>query len=120
MLVTTQGNCEVVNLDDFNEIQSELKCRMFEDVAEIVYVDEEGSQRPINLNASKILYKVTGLKIILKGRALFHGKVDSEGNTMDIDNDLEAWIIDTFKDDTSYFSLFDDEKQQDKALDGDT
>tara|TARA_R110000868_G_scaffold120822_2_gene320767 strand:+ start:1064 stop:1438 length:375 start_codon:yes stop_codon:yes gene_type:complete len=88
ILVTANGCCRPVLLDDIEDIYKYLGCQFF-DVVRVtpdtdIFIDDAGliNQRPMNMVASLIAITKTGLPYQLVGDALIFGH-DGHGESAD-------------------------------------
>lgn len=95
ILVTANGYCRPVLLDDIEDIYKYLGCQFF-DVVRItpdtdIFIDDAGllNQRPMNMVASLIAMNKTGQAYRLVGDALIFGH-DGQGESAD----CPKWVYD--------------------------
>lgn len=95
ILITANGCCRPVLLDDIEDIHKYIGCQFF-DVVRItpdtdIFIDDTGllNQRPMNMIASLIAVKKTGMPYHLVGDALIFGH-DGQGESAD----CPKWVYD--------------------------
>lgn len=95
ILITANGCCRPVLLDDISDIYKYLGCQFF-DVVRVtsdtdIFIDDTGllNQRPTNMVASLIAIKKTGHPYHLVGDALIFGH-DGQGESAD----CPKWVYD--------------------------
>lgn len=96
ILITANGCCRPVLLDDINDIYKYLGCQFF-DVVRVtpdtdIFVDDTGllNKRPMNMIASLIATQKTGMPYHLVGDALIFGH-DGQGESAD----CPKWVYET-------------------------